>query len=75
LATIAIGKNIDEPENSNTAAITYRKYQIYTDTHFSTTKTTLFINTHIHPDPRRTYKPLFVFKNRISWKVLHLRAQ
>jgi hypothetical protein len=75
LATIVIGKNIDAPESSNTTAITHRNYRIYTDTRFSTSKTTFSVNTRIHPDPRRTHKPLFVFKKGIPWKVLHLRAQ
>jgi hypothetical protein len=74
LAIIVIGKKIDEPENSNTTATTHRNYRIYIDTRFSTSKTTFSVNTCVHPYPRRTHKPLFVFKKRISWQVLHLQA-
>jgi hypothetical protein len=71
LATIVIAKNRDEPEISNANATTHQNYRIYTDTRLSTSKTTGSINTRIHPDPRRTHQPFFVFKKQISRKVLH----
>jgi hypothetical protein len=62
LATIVIGKNINEPENSYTRATTHRNYRIYTDTHILTSKTTFSVNSHIQPDPRRFNQPLFTYK-------------